>query len=104
MMSDANRDTRTALAFHAATKYVPLAEMATLVDAGITVVGENRAQELEAKNFYRPRLEAVAAKYAANFPQIPLFTIDGEFGGWDKAKKDIVDRIWKDRVLKAVGK
>src|SRR5260221_5078652 len=41
------------------------------------------AQELEAKNFYRPRLEAVAAKYAANFPQIPLFTIDAEFGGWD---------------------
>jgi sulfate/thiosulfate-binding protein len=45
------------------------------------------AQELEAKNFYRPRLEAVAAKYAANFPQIPLFTIDAEFGGWDKAQK-----------------
>ena len=45
------------------------------------------AQELEAKNFYRPRLEAVAAKYAANFPQIPLFTIDGEFGGWDKAQQ-----------------
>ena len=35
------------------------------------------AQELEAKNFYRPRLKAVAAKYAVNFPQIPLFTIDG---------------------------
>jgi PLP dependent protein len=33
----------------AATKYIPLAEMGTLVAAGITVVGENRAQELEAK-------------------------------------------------------
>jgi uncharacterized pyridoxal phosphate-containing UPF0001 family protein len=34
----------------AATKYVPLRDMATLLDAGITVVGENRAQDLEAKH------------------------------------------------------
>jgi PLP dependent protein len=33
----------------AATKYVPLPEMAALVEAGVTVVGENRAQDLEAK-------------------------------------------------------
>jgi uncharacterized pyridoxal phosphate-containing UPF0001 family protein len=34
----------------AATKYVSVAEMATLVEAGLTVVGENRAQDLEAKH------------------------------------------------------
>ena len=34
----------------AATKYVPLRDMATLVDAGVSVVGENRAQDLEAKH------------------------------------------------------
>ena len=34
----------------AATKYVALAEMAVLVEAGIEVVGENRAQDLEAKH------------------------------------------------------
>lgn len=34
----------------AATKYVTLADMAVLVDAGVEVVGENRAQELEAKH------------------------------------------------------
>jgi uncharacterized pyridoxal phosphate-containing UPF0001 family protein len=33
----------------AATKYVPLADMAALVEAGVRVVGENRAQDLEAK-------------------------------------------------------
>jgi pyridoxal phosphate enzyme (YggS family) len=33
----------------AATKYVPADEMATLAEAGITVVGENRAQDLQAK-------------------------------------------------------
>ncbi len=51
-------------------------------------------QEIAAKNFYRPRLEAVAAKYAASFPQIPLFTIDDEFGGWDKAQADAFRR-WR---------
>ena len=34
----------------AATKYVPLEEMAVLVEAGIEVVGENRAQDLERKH------------------------------------------------------
>ena len=34
----------------AATKYVPLVEMAVLAAAGVTVVGENRAQDLEAKH------------------------------------------------------
>jgi len=34
----------------AATKYVPLTDMAKLVEAGVTVVGENRAQDLEAKH------------------------------------------------------
>jgi uncharacterized pyridoxal phosphate-containing UPF0001 family protein len=34
----------------AATKYVSLPDMATLVEAGIAIVGENRAQELERKH------------------------------------------------------
>ena len=34
----------------AATKYVALGEMAVLAEAGIEVVGENRAQDLEAKH------------------------------------------------------
>ena len=34
----------------AATKYVALADMGALVEAGVTVVGENRAQDLEAKH------------------------------------------------------
>jgi PLP dependent protein len=33
----------------AATKYVPLEEMGTLAEAGVTLVGENRLQDLEAK-------------------------------------------------------
>ena len=34
----------------AATKYVPLAELGVLVEAGVEVVGENRAQDLERKH------------------------------------------------------
>jgi pyridoxal phosphate enzyme (YggS family) len=34
----------------AATKYVSVADMAALVDAGVEVVGENRAQDLERKH------------------------------------------------------
>ena len=34
----------------AATKYVSIEEMAVLVEAGVAVVGENRAQDLEAKH------------------------------------------------------
>ena len=34
----------------AATKYVPVEDMAVLEEAGIEVVGENRAQDLEAKH------------------------------------------------------
>jgi sulfate transport system substrate-binding protein len=44
-------------------------------------------QELAAKHHYRPRDEAVLAKYAADFPKVEVFTIDEVFGGWDKAQK-----------------
>jgi sulfate transport system substrate-binding protein len=44
-------------------------------------------QELAAKHYYRPRLEAVAKKYAAAFPKVSLVTIDEVFGGWQKAQK-----------------
>ena len=43
-------------------------------------------QEIIAKNYYRPRSEAVLKKYADRFLQIPLFTIDELFGGWQKAQ------------------
>jgi len=44
-------------------------------------------QEIAARHFYRPRLDAVREKYAASFPKIELFTIDEMFGGWQKAQK-----------------
>ena len=44
-------------------------------------------QEIVARNFYRPVDAQVAAKFAAQFPRIALFTVDEVFGGWEKAQK-----------------
>jgi len=59
------------------------------------------AQEIEARNFYRPIDPTVAAKYASKFPKLKLFTIDDTFGGWTKAQAThfadggVFDQIYK---------
>lgn len=56
-------------------------------------------QELAAKHYFRPRLESAAAKFAARFSKLELFTI-GLFGGWPSAQKrhftdgGVFDRIY----------
>jgi sulfate transport system substrate-binding protein len=47
----------------------------------------DEGQEIAARNYYRPRNQAVAAKYRDNFAKLDLFTIDEVFGGWAKAQK-----------------
>ncbi|HMJ54934.1 MAG TPA: sulfate ABC transporter substrate-binding protein [Polyangiaceae bacterium] len=42
-------------------------------------------QEIAARHYYRPRLDAVAKRYEGKFPKLELFTIDDVFGGWQKA-------------------
>jgi sulfate/thiosulfate transport system substrate-binding protein len=44
-------------------------------------------QDIAGKNFYRPRSEAAAQKYAKTFPKLELVTIDDAFGGWTKAQQ-----------------
>jgi sulfate/thiosulfate-binding protein len=44
-------------------------------------------QEIAARHFYRPRLPAVAARYANRFPQLKMFTIQEIFGTWEAAQK-----------------
>jgi len=45
-------------------------------------------QEIFARHFYRPRLPDVLSRYAKQFPEITLFTIDEVFGGWQQAHQD----------------
>lgn len=58
-------------------------------------------QNIAGKNFYRPRSEKTAAKYAGQFTNVKLFTIDEVFGGWQKAQKThfsdggVFDQIFK---------
>jgi sulfate/thiosulfate transport system substrate-binding protein len=42
-------------------------------------------QEIVAKNYYRPRDQEIAAKYAAQYPKLNLVTI-ADFGGWSKVQ------------------
>ncbi|HEY2835909.1 MAG TPA: sulfate ABC transporter substrate-binding protein [Rhizomicrobium sp.] len=45
------------------------------------------AQEIEARDFYRPRDAAILAKYKKSFPDIALASVDADFGGWATAQK-----------------
>ena len=44
------------------------------------------AQFIIANNYFRPRNKAVAAKYKGQFPNLPLFTVNKNFGGWARAQ------------------
>ncbi|MFM8391752.1 MAG: sulfate ABC transporter substrate-binding protein [Methylophilaceae bacterium] len=44
-------------------------------------------QEIAAKNYYRPTLQSVAAKYEKFFPKVNLIKVDDVFGGWQKAQR-----------------
>jgi len=71
-----------------------------VAEAYVQFLYSPEGQEIAAKRYYRPRNQAVAAKYAKQFPHLELFTIDGVFGGWAKAQKEhfadggVFDRIY----------
>lgn len=56
-------------------------------EAYVNYLYTEKGQEIAAKNFYRPRNEKVAARYASQFPEVQLFTVDEVFGGWKKAQE-----------------
>ena len=76
---------------------------AALAQAYLEYLYTPEGQEIAARNFYRPRNAAVAAKYAAQFPKLTLITIEQVFGGWAKAQRThfadggVFDRIYANR-------
>jgi len=73
----------------------PVAVVDTIVDRhGTRQVAEaylrylytDKGQEIAAKHFYRPRSEAVLAKYRSQFPNIRLFTITDVAGTWKEVQ------------------
>jgi sulfate/thiosulfate-binding protein len=61
-------------------------------------------QEIAARNYYRPRLETVGARFAGQFPKVALFTLAEVFGSWSKAQAahfadgGVFDQIYQARA------
>ncbi|EJL20827.1 sulfate ABC transporter substrate-binding protein [Novosphingobium sp. AP12] len=49
------------------------------------------AQVAIARNFYRPSDPKISAQFKSTFPDIPMVTIDKDFGGWRAAQKTFFD-------------
>ena len=60
------------------------------------------AQEIIARNYYRPRNPEVAGRNSGKFAKIPLFSIDKNFGGWPRAQAihfnngGLFDQVFED--------
>jgi len=59
-----------------------------VAQAYLTFLYTPEAQEIIARNFYRPTDKAVASRHEKRFPKLKLITIDDPvFGGWQAAQK-----------------
>lgn len=74
-----------------------------VAEAYLQFLYTDAAQEVGAKNYYRPTVDAVAKRYASQFPKIDLFTVKDVFGGWQNAQKThfadggVFDQIYKPK-------
>lgn len=68
-------------------KYARRHDTTEVAKAYLNYLYSDEGQDLAGRNFYRPRNEKIAAKYAAQFAPLKLVTVDGEFGGWQQAQK-----------------
>lgn len=59
----------------------------TVAQAYLEYLYSPQGQDLAAKHYYRPTSPDGAAKHAARFPKVNLFTVDELFGGWRKAQQ-----------------
>jgi len=57
-----------------------------LAEAYLRFLYTPEGQALAARHYFRPRDEAVGAKYAGQFPSVKLVTVDQAFGGWRAAQ------------------
>jgi sulfate transport system substrate-binding protein len=79
-----------------------------VAEAYVQFLYSDAGQEIAAKHYYRPRNEKAAAKYAAQFPKVTLFTVGESFGGWQKAQKThfadggSFDKLYQPAVKAAV--
>lgn len=71
-------------------------------EAFLNYLYTKEAQEIIAKNYYRPSIKELEKETKANFKQLQLVTIK-DFGGWNKAQKDffndggVFDKIYSKK-------
>src|ERR1043165_1093549 len=59
----------------------------TVAQAYLEYLYSESGQEILGKHYYRPRSQAAAAKFAAQFPKLELFTLAEIGGDWQKTQK-----------------
>jgi sulfate/thiosulfate-binding protein len=72
-----------------------------LAEAYLQYLYTPEGQEIAARHHYRPRDQKVAARFAGTLAKVKLFSIDEDFGGWQKAQKThfadggVFDQLYK---------
>lgn len=74
-----------------------------VVDAFVEFLYSEQGQRLFVREGFRSIDERLNVDNPGFGKIVDPFLIQ-DFGGWDKAKKDIVDKLWKEQVLKQLGK
>ncbi len=75
-----------------------------VAEAYLNFLYSRQGQEIEAKNFYRPRDVQILAAHGTEFPKLKLYTVDYAFGGWQKAQAThfadggVFDQIYKPQA------
>ena len=75
-----------------------------VAEAYLQFLYSKKGQEIEAKNFYRPRDVQTLTAHKADFPSLKLYTVDYAFGGWHKAQTThfgdggVFDQIYKPQA------
>ena len=74
-----------------------------VAEAYLNYLYTDGAQDIIAKNYYRPATDKAAKKYASQFAKVNLFTIEQVAGGWTAAQKahfadgGIFDQIYQPK-------
>ena len=72
-------------------KYVDLHGTRAVAEGYLRFLYTPAAQEIAARHFFRPSLDAVAREHAAVFPPLKMFTVEELFGSWRQAQKTHFD-------------
>src|SRR5580700_2709220 len=72
-------------------KYVDQHGTRAVAEAYLKYLYTDAGQEIAARHYFRPSLEAAAREHAALFPQIKMFTVKELFGGWQQVQKTHFD-------------